>query len=126
MSTSLPERHGGYTRGWLTRFWSAIRTLSQPSALERQEVDVKAIDEMNKGVMRGDGIDQVLARKIDRALGESASEVAEPRPPGGEQMRIPLEWLDDNPDQPRQYVDPEYIEELAETILQRGLIHRIV
>src|SRR3954463_14613919 len=44
----------------------------------------------------------------------------------GEQMRVPIELLDGNPDQPRQYVDPDYIEELAETILQRGLIHRIV
>src|SRR3954447_9451098 len=46
--------------------------------------------------------------------------------PDSEQMRIALHLLDDNPDQPRQYVDPDYIEELAETILQRGLIHRIV
>jgi ParB/RepB/Spo0J family partition protein len=43
-----------------------------------------------------------------------------------EAVRVPLELLDDNPDQPRQYVDPDYIEGLAETILQRGLIHRIV
>jgi len=72
-----------------------------------------------------DGIEQVLARKAEETTLESASQVGEPHP-DGEQMRIPLEMLDDNPDQPRQYVDPDYIEELAETILQRGLIHRIV
>src|SRR5438270_8180659 len=81
---------------------------------------------MNKGVTGGERIDQVPTRRIQKAGPESASDVAEPRPLGGEQMRIALELLDDNPDQPRQYVDPNYIEELAETILQRGLIHRIV
>jgi len=87
---------------------------------------VKANDEMNKGVTGGDGIDQMLTRRIQKTGPESASDVAEPRPLGGQQMRIALELLDDNPDQPRQYIDPDYIEELAETILQRGLIHRIV
>src|SRR6266478_2697001 len=81
---------------------------------------------MNKGSTAGDGIDQVLMRRIQKTAAESASDVAEPQQLGGEQMRIALELLDDNPDQPRQYVDPDYIEELAETILQRGLIHRIV
>src|SRR5690349_9917137 len=49
-----------------------------------------------------------------------ASEIGLPVPADrGEQARIPLDLLDDNPDQPRQYVDPDYIEELAATILQR-------
>src|SRR3954468_13381844 len=68
----------------------------------------------------------MLAGMNQKTMPESMSDVAELHPAGGEQMRIALELLDDNPDQPRQYVDPEYIEELAETILQRGLIHRIV
>ena len=81
---------------------------------------------MNKAVPGGDGIDQVRRRRIEKTGPGAASDVAEPRLLDGEQMRIALEMLDDNPDQPRQYIDPDYIAELAETILQRGLIHRIV
>jgi ParB/RepB/Spo0J family partition protein len=79
---------------------------------------------MTKGVTGGDGIDHVLTRRIQE------TPVSTDDAPGalgaGEQMRVPLTLLDDNPDQPRQFIDPDYIEELAETILRRGLIHRIV
>jgi ParB/RepB/Spo0J family partition protein len=70
-----------------------------------------------------DGIDQVLAR---RATTAGPTVVKESLLKDGEPVRVLLDLLDDNPDQPRQYVDPDYIEELAETILQRGLIHRVV
>jgi len=85
---------------------------------------VKATDKMNEGMTGGDGIDELPARRVQKPGLET--DAGEPRPLVGEQMRIALELLDDNPDQPRQYVDPDYIAELAETILQRGLIHRIV
>ena len=87
---------------------------------------MKADNEMNRGAPVGDGIDQVLARRAQEAKPDSVDGTAEAPRADGEQMRVPLELLDDNPDQPRQYIDSDYIEELAETILQRGLIHRIV
>src|SRR5882762_8161169 len=81
---------------------------------------------MHKCVTGGDEVDQVFTRKTQKTKLDGASDATAPLRLADEQMRIPVELLDDNPDQPRQYVDPEYIEELAETILQRGLIHRIV
>ena len=84
---------------------------------------MKAKHESDIGAIHG--CDQVLTR-MTHHVSVDTSDIAKRPFRDGEQMRIPVELLDDNPDQPRQYVDPDYIEELAETILQRGLIHRIV
>ncbi len=83
-------------------------------------------NETKRGAPTSDGIDQVVARRVQEAKPDIVNGVTGPLSADGEQMRVPLELLDDNPDQPRQYIDSDYIEELAETILNRGLIHRIV
>jgi ParB/RepB/Spo0J family partition protein len=83
---------------------------------------VKPASDAKRSRPSGEGIDQVLARRAAEGRPAATAELAK----DGEPVRVPLDLLDDNPDQPRQYVDPEYIEELSETILQRGLIHRIV
>jgi len=83
---------------------------------------VKPANDAKRNGPSGEGIDQVLARRAAEGRPAATAELAK----DGEPVRVPLDLLDDNPDQPRQYVDPEYIEELAETIRQRGLIHRIV
>ena len=50
---------------------------------------MKAKDEMNKGVTGLGGIDQVLSRRIQKMGPESASDLTERRPLGGEQMLHP-------------------------------------
>src|SRR5689334_9635802 len=86
---------------------------------------MKVADDMKKAMTDCGRIDQGFTEQIQKTA-VSSSDAAEERATSREQTCIALRLLDDNPDQPRQYVDPEYIEELAETILQRGLIHRIV
>jgi ParB family chromosome partitioning protein len=70
-----------------------------------------------------------LGRGLAALLGEqvaapaSAADAAAPRAPS---RKVPIEFLRPNPRNPRKYFDEAYLDELTESIRERGLIQPIV
>lgn len=68
----------------------------------------------------GRGLSALMADvNLDRPIGENA-------PPARPDLLIPIERLVANPDQPRRHFDPEALEELAESIRQKGVIQPLI
>ncbi|PPB82654.1 ParB family chromosome partitioning protein [Albidovulum inexpectatum] len=80
-------------------------------------------DDMAKNERRGlgRGLSALMADvNLDRDddLGKSASRRAD--------LRIPIERLEPNPDQPRRHFSPESLEELAASIREKGIIQPLI
>ncbi len=70
--------------------------------------------EPSKTMTGADSIDRLLANRA--ALSAAPTQL----PSAGAIVEIDLDLLDDNPYQPRQWMDPDKVAELAESIRQRG------
>ena len=55
-----------------------------------------------------------------------ASGDASPSPTDRASAQLPLDLIDPNPDQPRRLVEPEALQQLADSILQHGLLQPVV
>lgn len=68
----------------------------------------------------GRGLSALMADvNLDRPLSENA-------PPARPDLLVPIERLAANPDQPRRHFDAEALEELAESIRQKGVIQPLI
>ncbi len=65
-----------------------------------------------------------LGKGLDALL--SGTEADETRPEGGGELRIPLDKVRANPNQPRRVFDEEALQELAASIREHGIIQPIV
>src|SRR5262249_2513374 len=65
-----------------------------------------------------------LGRGLAALLGETAVQTA---PPDASSLRrVPLDLLEPNPFQPRSSIDPSALDELAQSIRQRGILQPLV
>jgi ParB family chromosome partitioning protein len=77
----------------------------------------------------GKGLRALLPEDEDlpAGLGENPASAAAPGTPLSEQaLRIPLEKLRANPDQPRKYFDEEELAELADSIRSHGILQPLI
>jgi len=65
-----------------------------------------------------------LGKGLDALL--SGTEADETRPAGGGEVRLPLEKLKANPNQPRRQFDEEALRELADSIREHGVIQPVI
>lgn len=73
----------------------------------------------------GRGLDALLPGAAAPGLREPVRS-PEPSEATGRPHEIPVEAIDANPDQPRRVFDPEYVERLAESIRQHGVLQPVV
>ena len=66
-----------------------------------------------------------LGRGLAALIGDAGNEPAAEAPRAA-QKRVPIEFLRPNPRNPRKYFDEEHLQELADSIRERGLIQPIV
>ncbi len=70
-----------------------------------------------------------LGRGLDALLPSSpgvSARDAGPAPTGTGMREIPVDLIDPNPEQPRRLFDPEYLERLADSIRQHGVLQPVV
>jgi len=65
-----------------------------------------------------------LGRGLSALLGDTEFDQPEPAPTG--QVRVPVEFLRPNPNQPRKRFTDENLEELAQSIREKGILQPIV
>jgi len=65
-----------------------------------------------------------LGKGLDALLSGTAAD--ETRPAGGGEVRLPLEKLKANPNQPRKQFDEESLRELADSIREHGIIQPVI
>jgi len=65
-----------------------------------------------------------LGRGLSALLGDT--EFDQPEPSGTGQVRVPVEFLRPNPNQPRKRFSEENLEELAQSIREKGILQPIV
>jgi ParB family chromosome partitioning protein len=67
-----------------------------------------------------------LGRGLAALIGDAGNEPAAADAPRPAQKRVPIEFLRPNPRNPRKFFDEEHLQELADSIRERGLIQPIV
>ncbi|MBW2268875.1 MAG: ParB/RepB/Spo0J family partition protein [Deltaproteobacteria bacterium] len=75
----------------------------------------------------GRGLDALLPSSPGRpARDAELGATKEPSPTGAPAHEIPVDLIDPNPEQPRRLFDPEYVERLADSIRQHGVLQPVV
>ncbi|MEN0066072.1 MAG: ParB/RepB/Spo0J family partition protein [Myxococcota bacterium] len=62
----------------------------------------------------------------ESALDDSSATPAQPAPPKGEVLKVPLSELKENPEQPREVFNPEELEELTKSIRIHGVLTPLI
>ena len=74
----------------------------------------------------GRGLDALLPSSPPPARTVAASAEPEATPSSGPATQLAVELIDPNPEQPRRVFDPEYVERLADSIRQHGVLQPVV
>ena len=77
-----------------------------------------------RGFGGGRGLDALLGTV--RKVQEEVTAVASGQGPAGELKQLPIEWLERGRYQPRREMDPEALQELADSIRAQGILQPIV
>ena len=77
------------------------------------------VDRKEKQRGLGRGLSALMADVADQPLSSGAAS-------SGADMRVPIERIHPNPDQPRRYFDPDLMADLARSIAEKGVIQPLI